>query len=84
MKNQDVKIVQQESEPIAVEVLAKSIVDLDRMAKRIASCGLTTRAIALLLWDMLPGDRPSRGQISMVLDALPRLASVHAPKAKMK
>ncbi len=81
---EEVKIVQLESEPIAVEILAKSILDLDRAAKKITECGLTTRAIALLIWDFLPTNNPTRAEIAQVLEALPKLADRYAPKRKPK
>lgn len=78
----EVKVVQNADEPIGVEVLAKSILNLEAAARKLAECGLTTRAIALLVHDYLPtANCPTRAQIHAVLEALPQLSKIYIKKS---
>jgi hypothetical protein len=78
-----VVVKQDDAQPIAVEILAQSVLNLEKAAKRIEQSGLTTQAIALLLWDALPAKNcPTRAQISAVLTCLPRLAEIYTRRKR--
>ena len=74
-----VVVKQEEESPIAVEVLARSIVDMEKGVRRIQQSGLSNRAIALLLRDCMSGNH-NLAEIIQVLDYLPKLANVYIHK----
>ncbi len=69
------KIIQDENEPVAVEILADSILQISVAAKKLLNSGLTMRAIVLLIQDLAQTGRRkiSRDMIELVLENLPRL-----------
>jgi hypothetical protein len=82
----DIKIKQDEEKPIPLEILATSIIEFEKATRRMASAGLTDRAIALLLQDAIPGNM-SILAIMATLKYLPKLADIYLrrqPKAGRK
>jgi glutaredoxin-related protein len=80
----EIVVKQDEEKPIAVEILAASILAFDKATKRMVASGLTNRAIALLINDaMRPVDRISVTKIEDVLRELPRLAEIYTRRRKV-
>ena len=81
MKNQQVKVVQAEIDPVPVEVLATSIRSIGISMRRIEASGLERRALALLLAD---SSRLSMSVVLQVLKALETLERDYVRKPKVK
>lgn len=77
-RSREVVIKQDTGEPIPVEVLAKSLIEFDKGVRRIEQAGLTRRAIALLLRDVIPVSVGlNLSQILAVLEYLPKLKGAY-------
>ena len=77
------KIVQNELDPIPVEIIAESIVRLHKAANELLASGLTQRCLVTLLHDWCNGT-VTRKQIITVLEALSSLRCNIAPKGVKK
>lgn len=62
-----VKVVQDEAEPIPVNVLAKAIKDISDAAKRLTASGLTRNAVAVLI---AHDTKLGLGTVRTVLDSI--------------
>lgn len=83
MPTKPVVVKQEEESPIAVEVLAKSIIEFEKGVQRIEKAGLTHRAIAILLKDAIPC-AINMSQIIAVLEYLPQLSRLYMKKIPAK
>lgn len=77
MKN--IRIKKDEEKPESVELLAKSIIQVSEGFAKILNSSLSQRALIVLLHDAI-GAKISKGQIRLVLEALPRLKSWYIKK----
>lgn len=73
MKTPNVKIIKDEQKPESAELLAKSILQVAEGFEKVLKSGLTERALIVLLHDGIGQANISKGQIKLVLQALPRL-----------
>lgn len=69
----NIKIVKSLENPESLELMAKSVVQVAEGFKRLRESGLTDRALIVLLQDGIGQQNISKGQIQLVLEALPRL-----------
>lgn len=76
----NIKIKKDEETPESVELLAKSIVQVSDASKKLLNAGLTERALAVLLHDLIGAGNINRAQIRLVLNNLPRLKSWYVKK----
>lgn len=72
MKKPKVRVIQDPEAPIAIEILAKAIVDVSAAAKKMMKSGLTEEAIVLLIHDESGVGKPD---IRRVLRSIPELAA---------
>ena len=77
-----IKIKKTEGAEESVELLAASIVQVSEGFERIKNGQLGERAMILLLQDGIGASKISKLQISLVLDALPRLKGWYLKKKK--
>lgn len=81
-----VKVVQDETTPVQIEVLAEAIVQLDEATKKLLKSGLNRRALVVLLAAMMPAKKYGSGRIAgppaivAVLDALDGLRKEYCTK----
>jgi hypothetical protein len=76
---QQITVLRDEHEPESVEVIAASIIAIAEAFERIERGPLTQRAIVLLLRDITG---MSLGEITKVLDAVPKLRQFVKKKAR--
>ncbi len=67
MKNEKVKVVQDDAAPVEKEVLAQAIVDISAALKKLRASGLNERAILALVKD---DTGISKAEVKRVLDSL--------------
>lgn len=73
------KVVQDPEKPIAVEIIAQSIVDISKAMKQISNSSLEERAVVLLIHDL---SGVSMGDIKKVLRASRDLEIMFTKKVK--
>jgi len=76
-----VLVMQDELNPVPVEIIAASIVRIDKAAHELRTSGLTMKCLIVLIHSMIP-TTVTKTQISCVLEALSDLKSQYAPNAK--
>lgn len=69
----NIKITKTKGAEESVELLAKSIVQVAEGFKRVQASQLGERALIVLLQDGIGASNITKGQIQLVLEALPRL-----------
>lgn len=78
MKN--IKIKKNEEKPESVELLAQSILQVAEGFNKVTNSSLTQRALVVLLHDAVGTSNITKGQIKLVLEALPRLKAWYIKK----
>lgn len=76
----NIKIKKNEGNPESVELLAASIVQVAEGFEKLLNSPLRDRAIIVLLQDGIGATKISKGQIQLVLEALPRLKAWYIKK----
>lgn len=75
-----IKIKKNEEAPESVELLAESIIEVSEGFKKIQNSQLKEKTIILLLHHMIGVQHINKGQIELVLKALPRLRGWYLKK----
>lgn len=76
----NIKIKKTEEAEESVELLAKSVVQVAEGFERIKKSSLNDRALVALLREGIGVSKITKGQIELVLEALPRLKSWYVKK----
>ena len=76
----NIKIKKTEEAEESVELLAKSVVQVAEGFERMKNSPLTQRGLIVLLQDGIGTTKISKGQIRLVLEALPRLKGWYVKK----
>jgi len=69
----NIRIKKSDDNPESAELLAKSVIQVAEGFEKILKSPLKQRALIVLLQDGIGQSRISKGQIKLVLEALPRL-----------
>lgn len=78
-KQQLVEVTQDDEAPVPVKVLAQSILEIAKAAKKITQAGLKEETLVLLIHDYT---KLSRANVRAVLRCLPDLAEIYLEKSK--
>lgn len=80
--NKNIKIKKNEETPESVELLAQSVIQVAEGFEKLQQTPLTQRALIVLLHDGIGAGKITKGQIQLVLEALPRLKGWYIKKTK--
>lgn len=75
-----VKIKKNPENPESAELLAQSVIQVAEGFQKILNTPLNRRALIILLQDGIGATKITKGQIELVLDALPRLKGWYIKK----
>lgn len=78
-KARNVRVLKNDEKPETPEVLADAIIKISKGFQELTSQGLSKQGIVVLLQGM-PGVNVGKGDIMIVLDNLPKLASYYVKK----
>lgn len=79
-KSNNVRIIKNEENPESAELLASSIVQVAAGFEKVLASPLSRRALVVLLHDGIGVSKITKGQIELVIDALPRLKGWYIKK----
>lgn len=74
-----VNVVQDPDKPVATEIMAQAIVDIDKAFKSILNAGLNRNALVVLLYHATAGS-VNKTQINHVLDAMDDLRKTYCTR----
>jgi hypothetical protein len=80
MVKQNIKVKKSEDNPESTELLAANIIKVAEGFEKLLKSPLNDRALIVLLHDAIGQGNISKGQIRLVLDALPRLKGWYIKK----
>ena len=80
MKPKNIRIKKNDENPESAELLAQSIIQVADGFNKVLNTPLSRRAVVVLLQDGIGATKITKGQIELVLDALPRLKGWYIKK----